>query len=413
MKKAISLLLALVLCLSLCACGGSSEAQHDTANPVQSNDVDASGVWSKQVSTDEFGDVYENSVSFISGVSYGTFSNSATNGSDLMVVTSFMKKPGYNHYIAIFDLLEYNSNSANFSEYNTITFKMKLGDEIISTNLDAVSSITGNTTDKTVALGIPEYTWAGDLLYNALYNNEDVRCIITSGSSEYNFTLESDNFNTVCSEIGFDRGASELTVKEAVKIFLDDNGFGISYAQDWFCNNLDKFELMNTEQIKEFMEGYFLGVSLTSHEAVSVNGEYYWYADWSVYNYSASTGDAKVMAVYIFDSDLKDAYVDAKEEYDSIVGYAGWRTYHSSGSTTSNWTASVDNNLFRITEKDGNHTDYQCRKITDDLILLYNTHADGSFDYAKLMLKCGGYAEADIRDAITYAFNTVLNEIEN
>ena len=412
MKNVISLLLALVMCLSLCACGGS-EVEYDNKNPVQSNGAKSSGVWLKQVTTDEFGDVYENSVSFISGVSYGTFSNSATNGSDLTVVTSFMKKPGYDHYIAVFDLLEYNDHSANFSSYDTITFKMKLGNEIIAVSMDKTSTLTGNTTDQTVALGVPEYTWAGDLLYNALYSNEDVRCIITSGSSEYNFTLESDNFNTICSEVGFGRGAAELTAKEAVKIFLDDNGFGVSYARSWFCNNLDQFEPMNTEQIKAFMEGYFLGISLTGHEAVAVNDEYYWYADWSVYNYSASTGDAKVMAVYIFDSDYKKAYTEAKEEYDTIVGYAGWRTYHSSGSTTSNWTASVDNNLFRITEKDGNYTDYQCRKITDDFILLYTTKADGSFDYAKLMLKCNGYAEEDIKNAITYAINNVLNEIES
>lgn len=412
MKKAISLLLVLVMCLSLCACGGGNDVQQDTKNPVTGNDVTTSGVWSKQVSTDEFGDVYENSVSFIAGISQGTFSNSATNGSDLTVVTSFMKKPGYDHYIALFDLLEYNDHSANFSKYDTITFKMKLGDEIIAVNMDMTSTLTGNTADQTVALGVPEYTWAGDLLYNALYNNEDVRCIITSGSSEYTFTLESDNFNTICSEVGFGLGAAELTAKEAVKIFLDDNGFGISYACNWFNNNLTKFEQMDTEQIKAFMEGYFLGISLTGHEAVAVNDEYYWYADWSVYNYSASTGDAKVMAVYIFDSDYKDLYAEEKEENSSIVGYAGWRTYHSSGSTTSNWTASADNNLFRITEKDGNFTDYQCRRITEDLILLYTTKTDGSFDYAKLMLKCNGYAETDIKDAISYALNTVLNEIE-
>ena len=413
MRKTISMLLALVMCLSLCACGGGSEAQHDTANPIQSNDVDTTGVWSKQVSTDAFGDITDNSVSFVAGIFQGTFSNTATNGSDLRVVTSFMKKPGYNHYIAVFDLYEYNDNSAVFSEYDTVVFKMKIGDEIIATNLDIASVLTGNTANRSLTLGAAEYTWGGDLLFNALYNNKDVRCIITSGSSEYNFTLGSDNFNTICSEIGFDRGASELTTKEAVKIFLDDNGFGISYAQDWFCNNLDKFEQMNTEQIKEFMEGYFLGVSLTSHEAVSVNGEYFWYADWSIYNYSVSTGDAKVMAVYIFDSDLKNAYSEELKENGSIVAYAGWRSYHSSGSQTSNWTASADNNLFRITEKSGNITDYQCRKVTDDLIVMYTTHADGSFDYAKLLLKCGGYAEEDIRNAIEYAYNTVLNQIAN
>lgn len=96
MKKAIFLLLVLVMCLSLCACGSGTDIQQNMDTPSAGGSAQVQGdkdseVWSLEFSTDDFGDVTEDSVPFLANIAQGSFSNSATGGSDLTVVTSFMK----------------------------------------------------------------------------------------------------------------------------------------------------------------------------------------------------------------------------------------------------------------------------------------------------------------------------------
>lgn len=413
MKKAISFVLALVMCLSLCACGSGGIIPNtpDVKTPSLIQNGDNSSIWSLKKSTDEFGDITEDSVPFVAGLSQGTFSNTSTAGGDLTVVTSFMKKPGYNHYIVVFDLKEYNDQSVTASEHDTITFKMKIDEEVIKGTLDAASTLTGNSSNRTLLFGAGEYTWGGDLLFNALYKGKDVRCIITINSSEYNFTLESDNFQSICVENSFAPGAADLTVKEATKILLDDTGKSITYTCKWFSNNLDKLDLMDTTQIKEFMEGCFLGISLTGVTPDPINGDY-WYPHWDVYNYSISNAIGQKIADYNFDDGLKSVYSDALAEGKDIVAYKGWRSYNSTQGTS--WQISAENNQFRtISEVNGSSTEYKCSRITDDLILIYTTRDDGSFGLARLLIKCNGYTEADIQDAVKYALEEMLNQINN
>ena len=413
MKKTISLVLALVMCLSVCACGsdGSIPEKSDVITPAPVQNGDNTSIWSLKISTDEFGDITKDSVSFVAGLSQGTFSNTATSGSDLTVVTSFMKKPGYNHYIVVFDLKEYNDQSVTASEFDTITFKMKIDEEVIKGSLDATSTLTGNSYNRTLVFGAGEYTWGGDVLFNALYKGKDVRCIITINSSEYNFTLESDNFQSVCVENNFAPGAADLTVKEATKILLDDTGKSITYTGKWFSNNLDKLELMDTAQIEEFMEGYFLGISLTGVTPDPINGDY-WYPHWTVYNYNISNASGQQIADYNFDDDLKSAYSNALAEGKDIVAYKGWRSYNGTQGTS--WQVSAENNRFITTSNvNGNSTEYQCSRIADNLILIYTTRDDGSFGLARLLIKCNGYTEADIQDAVKYAVEEMLNQINN
>ena len=196
MKKILELLLTVILCLTLCACDESS------------NDI-----WSIKQTVDEFGDVTKDSVSVISGSVNGKFSNTATPESDLTVAVHFARKAQYNHYIVGFDLKEYNSTNATFLSSDQKLFKIKLNEEIITMNL------SGDAPNGTLYLGTEDYGWSGDLVFNELLNGNDVRCIITIGSSEYNFMLESSNFASLCEENGYVAGATELTFKEAVGIF--------------------------------------------------------------------------------------------------------------------------------------------------------------------------------------------------
>lgn len=411
MKKALSLLLALVMCLSLCACG----SEKDSAGIQQGIEAPAvvdpaeNKVWSLEFSTDEFGDVTDDSVPFLASISQGTFSNSATGGSDLTVVTSFMKKPGYNHYIALFDFKEYNDHSAIFYEYDTVTLKIKIGEQVISDRLAVTSSLTGNSADRTLSWGAAEYTWGGDFLFNALYDGEDVRCIITSGSSEYHFTLESENFQSLCNSNGFSRGAADQTVKESVKTYLDDSGTGIDFTGDWFRNNMDKVELMNDDEIRNLLNGYFLDISLSTNMPDPVNGDY-WFPYWYVYNYDFSNNSTVLTATYDFDYDAKTAFANALNSGKKITAYNGWREY--SGVDGNPFTLSIDNNVLTLTSTKGNAFMYQCRKITDDCIILC-IMSDGEYKASDLLIRANGDSKEDIHAALEYAINTTLNQIDN
>ena len=411
MKKAICLLLTLVMCLSLGACGSEkNSAGIETpavVGPAKENT--GSEAWSLELSTDEFGDITNDSVPFLANISQGTFSNSATGGSDLTVVTSFMKKPGYNHYIALFDLKEYNDHSATFYEYDTVTIKIKIGEKVISDRLAVTSSLTGNSADRTLSWGAAEYTWGGDFLFNALYDGEDVRCIITSGSSEYKFTLESGNLQSLCNSNGLSRGAADQTVKESVKTFLDDSGTGMEFTGNWFRNNMDKVELMNEEEIRSLLNGYFLDISLSRFMPDPVSGDY-WFPYWCVYHYDFSNSNTVLTATYDFDYDAKTAFAKIINSGKKATAYNGLREY--SGVDGNPFTLSIDNNILILTATNGSVFRYQCRKITDDCILLCIMDG-GEYKASDLLIRANGDSKADIHTALEYAINTTLNQIEN
>ncbi len=242
MKKAISLLFALAMCLSLCACGGSG----DSTGSLEENEKETSqqeSTWNITYTTDEFGDVTEDSIAKISGVFEGSFSNTATPESDLTVIVNFEKRGNYNHYIASFDLKEYNKTNATYTSGEQITFKTKIGDEI------SEDVLVGSPPNGSLTLGAAEYSWGADDFYNALYEGKDVRCIITIGTSEYQFTATGDNFSSVCEQNGYGIAAEDLTVKEAVKILVEDYCLYNRYAGDWIKKNTDKLELMKTDEI--------------------------------------------------------------------------------------------------------------------------------------------------------------------
>lgn len=56
MKKVISLLLALVLCLSLCACGGGNETPNTTEAPTEAKKIDLKiiGTWKTDPSYNDY-----------------------------------------------------------------------------------------------------------------------------------------------------------------------------------------------------------------------------------------------------------------------------------------------------------------------------------------------------------------------
>ena len=416
MKRIIALLMTLVMCLTLCACGsgiGSADiptteanisTNQETTEPEETTEQEevSDPVWTSTLTTDEFGDVTEDSVTAISGTFYGTFSNTATSGSELTVDMSFIKKEAYNHYQIFVDLKEYNDTNAVYHSSDSVTFKMKIGGEITSI------SMQGKAPNGTLVAGSQQYGWGGDYLYNALYNGEDVRCIITIGSSEYNFTVTSDNFASVCEQNGYGLAPASLTVKEAVEIFVEDYCIYNEFAGEWMYNNLDKLELMDSEAIKQHLEGYFVEMSMDGGAFLAGNEDFA-FPSWYVLHYSHSTNIAQCHASYEFNNSTMKLLINSYENGEKLAGYGGLRAYHKGGSVRE---MSVANNLLTLVNSKGDATDYQFYRITDDFFVRCQKDENG-LKPPTLLFRCDGYEVYDIYEAVDYALKIGLHLIEN
>ena len=215
MKKAIPLLLALVMCLSLCACGGGDDVpetteatqaptteateaptEPETSIPVEAEpSLDTS--WVLDYYVDDFGD--KTDTPYIKCVIEGDFSNTATMSSDLTVVVFY---DFISEFPFSFRLTEYGDHKATYQSRDEITIKMKVDGEYTSTTSfgivpDEVRTTELNGLAPNGDLSFKQNDWTvGDLLHTLLAKDApNVRCIITIGNSKYNFTIPSAGFS--------------------------------------------------------------------------------------------------------------------------------------------------------------------------------------------------------------------------
>ena len=231
MKKAISLLLVFVLCLSLCACGGaeSSNTSKSTENEVVENTATVSAnLWSAQKMVDDFGDVIEGSKAIIQTNISGDFSNTATASSELsgaVFMTMMDDCPTF-----FIRLLEYGDHKATYTSYDELAFKVKIGDKITEFHSAFHNPPIGTPPNGDLMLYDTTET-----IYTALYNGTDVRCIAEIGSSKYNFTLYADNFKDICDETGYITQAlhfantDDSVLYEEVKIFIAEGKYAKAF----------------------------------------------------------------------------------------------------------------------------------------------------------------------------------------
>lgn len=201
MKKIISLLLVAIMSVSLVACGSNETSNKDTdekaaaqsekeTNSSEEIDLDDM-VWISRQEEDEFGDVKEDGKIILETLIEGTFSNTATADSELKGYI-FVEPRKNNHKVFVFRLMEYGKSPATFtsSEAENITLKTKINDETEEYKLFGAAP----TSD--LALGFDNIA-DGDGIFTALCNGNDVKCIISIGSSEYKFTIKSGNIMRV------------------------------------------------------------------------------------------------------------------------------------------------------------------------------------------------------------------------
>lgn len=206
MRRAITIILAAAMLLSMCACGGgetntpaeeqAAETAEETATeptpePTEGLTEEDRAVfetfsWRIDNYVDEFGDPTDKE--FIRCASLGSFSNTATSDSDLSVIVYYDMA----EEVFSFRLLEYGDRHATYFENEDCIIKIKDPDGTIHEGMLFGTAPNG---DLYLVRSHTDNRWLADSLYDSMCNGEDVRCIIEIGSSKYNFTIRGDGFD--------------------------------------------------------------------------------------------------------------------------------------------------------------------------------------------------------------------------
>lgn len=196
MKKTIALCLCLCLCFLLIACGQSVEETEATtatettvASTAPVTEPPKEIHWTEEFYVDDFGD--PTSSNYIRGIFDGTFSNSATTGSDL-TVCFFMDK---NLASASYDmftirLLEYGNHKASFIGCDVwdVSIKVKV-DGVVSE--DEPYWLLTDSGEMAIKRGSPLFS----AIIDALEADKEIAFVITVGgygTDTYRFNIDAN-----------------------------------------------------------------------------------------------------------------------------------------------------------------------------------------------------------------------------
>lgn len=208
------------------------------------------GRWIVQQETDEFGDLVEGGDNYLVTALEGTFSNTATASSDLHVEV-FMKDAGSadNDIWFFFYLYEYGDNPV--TPLSSERYTMKIKDED-----NGVYDFDLETVPNSNAIAFIDHGRAdGKYMYERLSLGQSIKCIISTNTSKYNFTMESGNFTDACKEIGYDvyEDPSKIAdVDTALKLLNEGKQFDYGdKITELLLPLIESIEPMSTEEIAE------------------------------------------------------------------------------------------------------------------------------------------------------------------
>lgn len=204
-KRIVTMVIISILAFCLCSCGKQETISAEPDN-VSEGSGDVIGGWSVPTIVDEFGDPIESEDKVIAYSFSGDFSNTATKSSLLTGVVSFYDtRQEYNtlkNKAIFFELNEYGDTPITFYNGDQILLKTKIDNEIETYELSGTPP-TSNLYLDSFQIG-PAQPYSNERLYDVLCTGKDIRCIITIGSSQYNFTIGSENIVDASIEAGID-----------------------------------------------------------------------------------------------------------------------------------------------------------------------------------------------------------------
>lgn len=295
----------------------------------------STGNWSVDQTVDEFGDITDSSDTLVRTPISGDFSNTATSSSELTGYVFVERYSGGTNTAFVFRLLEYGNHQATFTSSDVdegIVLKVKIGDTI------SEYPLTGEAPNGDLYL----LDYYGDRLFNLLYDGcEDIRCIITIGSSQYNLTIEYGNFADVCEEAFHISTDGVTSIQGALAAFFNRNMHGERYS--YITENIDEFPILTTDEIQDVIVSHWLTMSVET--AV--------YDDWWVYEFSSDGIRSQV-----------GRFVDA--EYETTNPHEVPYT--------------IENDLLCVETSVGEKT-YQFRKLLDGYYLVLENPSGSDFDH--------------------------------
>ena len=389
MKK-ICILLAFVLIFSGLA--GCSDA--DSQNEQKADD----GIWSVQQTTDEFGDVTADSKEFVCATVQGTYENKEVADSQFNVSVNFIKRSDCNHYIVEFQLTENDSTKIQF-DASYIHIKTKVGEMTEDFYLDYDES-RGVLSHGHEELYTVEY--GGDYIFSNLYNGSDIKCIIAEFEDVlYSFELKSDNFKALCDSEGFTPGTGNITLRESVNALLQDKGVKIDESCDYLINKYETFDVVETEELKELLNGEFLQISLGSHE----DG----FCPWTLVEYSTTKNTREFLLCY----DYSEVVLNENYKYglpgnrDNFHGYETCRIIQGYKDIPD--TITIEDNLIKL----DNSWKQEIRRISDNIFITTISEITDSkpsyeaIEHHCILIKC----ESGFIDTVEYAQENYIQEI--
>ena len=339
MKRTVAIILIIAMALSISACGSTINTDtSDISVSENTSDADTAKMvsWALRQSVDEFGDVTADSKAQITSRFSGTFSNTATNESNLSGEIFFQQKDNSEHYIAGFTLFEYEDKQATFFDSDEKVLKVKIDDNIYTFPLQGVSP------NGDLFVGVDAYDYSGDWLMLALSLGIDLRCIINLGSSQYSFSLNSDNIADLMTEENIPAPPAQMTARDALTAFLLEDIEGIVDAKNFFYDHINDYEIVTSEELENLLSGNnFFEVEIETAYNNNLN-----YNSW-------------VMMKYNHHERTQLSYVYRRPDTGASRIFEA-SNYKPTGFSISNDKLFIGDNTYEI------------RKITDDIYVRYN-----------------------------------------
>ena len=191
----------------ICACGNNGSAKTNTdVETTEEATVEDNKIlenWSIASAKDEFGDVVSGNDSIATNVD-GTFSNSATSDSELLVYINVKKDNPQKHYNVAFRLFEYGNNQIQISDGALITLKTKLDNGKVREYYNEEAEEENDPFDRNKKK-FPDLLYSkdsfsifeekADEFVKDLETNEIIKCVVYIDNSKYSFQVESGNFS--------------------------------------------------------------------------------------------------------------------------------------------------------------------------------------------------------------------------
>lgn len=200
MRKILTMLLAIIVCLSMVACGQTS-SKPETPETVATEPTTPPPTeppkeihWTEEFYVDDFGD--PTSDSYIRGIFDGSFSNSATAGSELTVCFFMPKKMDSASYdMFTVRMLEYGSNRVSFigcDEWD-VTVKVKIDGVVTEDEVDYLLPDTGE-------FAIQRGNKVFRAVLDALDSDKKISFVVTVGgygTETYRFDIDANGLEDI------------------------------------------------------------------------------------------------------------------------------------------------------------------------------------------------------------------------